>query len=132
MKESLTLSAIFAVAPERVYKAWLNSREQSGMTGGVAMISAVEGGTFTAWDGYISGKNIELLPYSKIVQSWRTTEFDDEDEDSRLEITFKQVNEGCEITLHHTNIPEGQTQYKKGWEEYYFTPMKKYFGRERG
>lgn len=132
MKESFTISTVILATPEAVYKVWLNSRLHSMMTGGEAKVSAEKGKTFIAWDGYISGKNIELLPHSKIVQSWRTTEFDDEDEDSRVEIILESVAEGCKITLIHTNIPEGHTQYKKGWEDFYFTPMKEYFGGEKG
>jgi len=132
MKESFTISTLIAATPVAVYKAWLNSRKHSAMTGGEAKVSALKGKTFTTWDGYISGKNIELVPHSQIVQSWRTTEFDDEDEDSHVEIILEPVAEGCKISLIHTNIPEGQTQYKKGWEDFYFTPMREYFTGERG
>lgn len=130
MKESLTLTLLLPVPPDKVYKAWLNSKEHSLMTGGEAKITAAEGKSFTAWDGYISGKNIELIPSKKIVQTWRTTEFDEHDEDSNLEILLEPHAEGCKLTLHHTNIPQGQTQYKSGWLEHYFEPMKEYFRRK--
>ena len=66
---------------EKIYKAWLSGKQHTGMTGGPATASNKIGGTFTAYGDYISGKNIELVPFSKIVQSWRTTEFSDDEND---------------------------------------------------
>jgi activator of HSP90 ATPase len=46
-----------------------------------------------------------------------------------LEILFEPDGKGTRITLIHTNIPENQAEgYEKGWEEFYFEPMKKYYG----
>ena len=97
------------------------------MTGGEAKCSNKVGGFFTAWDGYISGKNVELVENKKIVQTWRTTEFEDNDEDSILTIEMNKVPEGTELILSHSNIPQGQTQYEQGWVDHYFKPMKVFF-----
>ena len=85
------------------------------------------GNSFTAWDGYIWGKNIELKPNKEIVQSWRTSQFNENDEDSNLKIQLRELKNGTELTLVHSNIPEGETHYKEGWIEHYFEPMKNYF-----
>lgn len=127
MKESLELRYNFKVKPSEIYKAWLDSTQHSKMTGGHAKCSNEIGGNFTAWDGYIEGKNIDLKPNREIIQSWRTSEFDMNDEDSKLLIRLKEIENGTELTLIHNNIPEGQTQYTKGWIEHYFIPMENYF-----
>jgi activator of HSP90 ATPase len=127
MRETFELKETFNVKPSVIYKAWLNSEEHSKMTGGEAQCSNEIGGTFFAWDRYISGTNKSLRINEEIIQSWRTFEFKDTDEDSELIIRLKEIQEGCELTLIHTNIPEGQTQYKQGWIDNYFTPMKNYF-----
>ena len=115
-------------SPERIYKAWLSSKEHSAFSGGKAVVSSKVGGKFTAWDGYISGRNIQLRPGKRIVQSWRTTEFPNDAPDSRLEIIFIQAKQGTKITLNHTRIPSGQAgEYRQGWKDYYFEPMKQYF-----
>jgi activator of HSP90 ATPase len=128
MKESITLTEVFAVPPAVLYAAWLDSAQHSAMTGGAAECSELPGASFTAWDGYISGQNLELVPHEKIVQAWRTEEFDESDEDSLLTLTLRAVEEGTALTLIHTEIPEGQTQYAQGWVDHYFLPMKDYFG----
>ena len=41
-----------------------------------------------------------------------------------LTIELTENSEGnTELTLTQTNIPEGQTQYEKGWGDNYFNPM---------
>ncbi|MBF6605691.1 MAG: hypothetical protein IVW53_08950 [Chloroflexi bacterium] len=34
---------------------------------------------------------------------------------------------GTLITLHQTNIPEGQSGYEQGWRDNYFDPMRAFF-----
>jgi activator of HSP90 ATPase len=122
-----TLKTIIPAKPQEVYSAWLNSEEHSYMTGGEAVVSNKVDETFTAWDGYIEGRNIQLELNKRIIQSWRTSEFDEKDEDSQLEVLFNDISNGTELTLIHTNLSDNVEQYKKGWEEHYFEPMKVYF-----
>ncbi len=129
--DAFTVTATITASPQTVYSAWLSSKGHTDMTGGTAKCSAQAGGAFTAWDGYITGKNLELVAGEKIVQTWRTTEFLDDDPDSQIELTLAQSESGTKLTLKHTGIPAGQGgDYKSGWTEFYFTPMKAYFGRK--
>lgn len=128
MTESISVSTVLPATPKQIYDAWLSSKGHSEMTGAEAKCTAKVGAAFTAWDGYIEGKNLELEQGKRIVQSWRTSEFPETAEDSRLEITLEKVKDGTKITLNHTNIPKGQgKQYKQGWHDHYFEPMKEYF-----
>ena len=130
MKESLTLTADFPVTPHRLYTAWLDSVEHGAFTGSKAEIDPGEGGSFTAWDGYIQGKNLELEPDHRILQSWRTTDFHKKDPDSLLEILLETQGDGTRLTMLHTLIPEGQSaEYRQGWKDYYFESMMKYFSK---
>lgn len=118
------------VTPKQVYDAFLSSKGHSGMTGGAANISAKTGATFSAWDGYITGKNLELVPGKLIVQAWRTSEFPDDAEDSqlRLELSATKDGKGTVLKMTHSNIPGGQEKmYGPGWHESYWEPMKAYF-----
>lgn len=130
MKESFVLKEIFAAKPSEVYEAWLDSTKHSKMIDGEAECTSTLGGTFSIWEGYIVGSNLELIPNTSIIQSWRASEFKQTDEDSRLTIHLKEVNDGTEFILEHTHIPQGQTQYKQGWLDYYLEPMKSYFNNK--
>jgi len=129
--EKIKLSEVFSINADELFNAWMNSKKHSDFTGGKVIIQSKVGGKFTAWDGYISGKTLELKPYSKIIQAWRTTEFPNYAPDSKLEILFDELKTGTRLTLIHSNIPEGQGKdYEKGWIEFYFEPMKLYFSKK--
>ncbi len=130
MSFEFSLSDVIPATPQEIYDAWLDSRGHGGMTGSKAHISAKAGAEFSAWDGYISGRNIKLEPGRRIVQSWRTTQFDKSDADSQIEVLLEPAEGGTKLTLRHSNVPNGHTSYRDGgWQEHYFEPMKKYFSR---
>lgn len=122
-----TVEEIIQTSPERLYNAWLDSDEHSEMTGGDALITDDPEDKFTAWNGYIWGTNLELRPFEYIKQSWRTTDFEDEQDYSTLEIFFEKVDEGTKVIIKHSGLSENDEKYKQGWIDNYFIPMKKYF-----
>jgi uncharacterized protein YndB with AHSA1/START domain len=129
--ESITLWEIFPASPREIYDAWLSSAHGK-MVGSTATVDPRVGGAFTAWDGYIRGTTLELEPYRRLVQAWRTTEFSAASPDSRLELLLEQVEGGTRLTIRHTEIPEGQGgSLEQGWIDHYFRPMKEYFARKR-
>jgi activator of HSP90 ATPase len=133
MENKFTLSDIIPATPEQIYKAWLSIDGHTKMTGSPAEVESSVKGKFTAWDGYISGETLELKPYSRIVQAWRTTEFPEGSPDSRVEILLESVKGGTKITIIHSNIPDDQADdYQQGWQDFYFKPMKSYFDKQSG
>jgi uncharacterized protein YndB with AHSA1/START domain len=63
MAEALKISVDLPVSPERAFRAWFDSYEHSQFTGSPAKIDPQVGGKFTAWDGYIQGKNVGENPF---------------------------------------------------------------------
>lgn len=132
MSYSFKLVSTIPASPEAVYDAWLDSAAHSAMTGGEATVSDKVGANFTAWDGYIRGKNIELVKGRRIVQSWRTSEFSDAEPDSTVTVTLAPAKGGAEVTLEHSNVPDDHRSYEDGgWEDNYFKPMKAYFSARK-
>ena len=131
MENGFTLSDIIPATPSDIYEAWLDSGGHTAMTGSPAHVDGRVGGTFSAWDGYIYGSTLKLAPNQRIVQAWRTSEFPDDAPDSRLEVLLEETRGGTTLTFVHTHLPEGQVDsYLQGLDDFYFTPMKKYFGTE--
>lgn len=129
MKKEIRLSCTFNASSKEVFEAWLDSEKHSSMTGGIAICSDKENQPFSAWDGYISGVNKKIVAFSSIIQSWRTTEFKEDDLDSELSIYLNDTPNGCVLNLIHSNISANQSDYEKGWIEHYFEPMKSYFNQ---
>ena len=129
-KEALRVSTTIPAAPTTVYLAWLSSEQHSAMTGGTAKIDPNVGGKFTAWNGYITGKLVALDLGRRIIMSWRTTDFPRDAHDSKVEVQFEALGGSTRITILHTDIPEGQgEQYRTGWNDKYFTPIRNYFSK---
>ena len=116
--------------PASIYRAWLSSEEHSAMTGADAVVDPVVGGEFTAWDGYITGRTLELEADRHIAQSWRTSEFTAQQADSRIDVRLDATAAGTLVTLTHSGVPADQLGYEQGgWEDSYFGPMREYFAR---
>ena len=98
MPFAFTLTDVIPATPQQIYDAWLDGRGHSKMTGSAAKAKPTEGAAFSAWGGYIKGKNLVPVPGRRIVQSWRTTKFTKQDPDSRIEVLLDAVPEG---TLGH-------------------------------
>ncbi|MFN8548532.1 MAG: SRPBCC domain-containing protein [Candidatus Eisenbacteria bacterium] len=117
----------FATTPRDLYATYLNSRAHSAATGGKARIRAVVGAPFSAWDGYITGQNLLLLPGRRIVQSWRARDWSRVELGSILILDFLAVPGGAELRLEHLRVPARHTrELARGWRDYYWTPWKAY------
>jgi activator of HSP90 ATPase len=126
--KTLKQKVIIPAAPEQVYEAIIDGEKHSKFTGSKATSEPKVGGKFTAWDGYIFGKHIELEKGKKIVQEWSTNEWPKGYPPSIFELRFKKVQDGTEIEMIHSKVPEEQADdYDQGWKDYYWTPLKKYF-----
>lgn len=127
----IEMNAFFNVAPDTLYAMWLDSKGHEELTGGEADIAAELGYSFTAWDGYIEGEITGLEEGVKVVQTWRTSEFDPTHEDSILEVGFIPENGGTRFTLNHKNLfSEAEVEkYTLGWQDHYFQPMSELFNQ---
>ena len=133
MANGFELSDVIPTTPKVVYDAWMSSTGHTAMTGSPAIVDPHIGGAFEAWDGYIVGRTLALEPGHRIVQSWRTSEFSEDEADSRIEVVLEPVAEGTRITIRHTDVPDGHPSYELDeWQERYFDPMRRYFSAEGG
>jgi len=118
--------------PSEVYHAYTDAAEHSAFTGSKATFKAKMGGKFTAWDGYIAGRNLQLEKGKRIVQEWVTAEWPAGFAPSTVELLLKKKDDGTELTMIHSNVPRQQAgSYREGWIEYYWKPLKEYFGKNK-
>jgi len=99
-------------------------------TGGEAKMheQAIEGGTFELLGGNITGKYLEVLPFTKIVQEWRLKSWP-AGVSSHVTISIKQTKEDTKIAIKQKGVPSKEVEStREGWQRYYFHAMKRSFG----
>src|SRR5271157_2725231 len=112
---------VIDATPEEVYEAFMDAKIHSKFTGSKATVVPKVGGKITAWDNYITGKNLELVKGKRIVQEWRTNEWPDGYPPSILTITLKKAGNKTELTMLHSKVPKAEMKsYADGWEEFYW------------
>src|SRR4030067_1186749 len=100
---SITQKVVIPATPEEVYDAFIDAKKHSAFTGAKATCDPKVGGEFTAWDGYILGRNLELEKGKRSGQEWITTEWPAGYAPSKLEFTFRKVKGGSEIKIINSN-----------------------------
>jgi activator of HSP90 ATPase len=126
MSKIIKQTVTFKATPHEVYETLMDSKKHAAFTGGKASISRRIGGSIMAYDNYITGKNIELVPDKKIVQDWRAVDWP-EDYFSRVTFELTAIPQGTRLDFTHADVPEGtEKEFTQGWIDNYWEPMKKY------
>ena len=124
MSKPILQTVSFPVPAHEVYEALMDSKKHAAFTGGAAEISREVGGAFSAYDGYISGQNLELVPDRKIVQSWRAMDWE-QDIFSTVTFELTPVPGGTRLDFTHSGVPDGtEAEFSQGWIDNYWEPMK--------
>jgi activator of HSP90 ATPase len=114
----------FKATPREVYEALMDSEKHSDFTHSEAKISRHVGGEISAYDGWIEGKNVELLPDKRIVQQWRGADWP-KGHFSMATFELKEVDHGTELSFSQEGVPEDfYEDISQGWVDHYWTPMK--------
>lgn len=140
--ESIHMEPIFNASRKRVYEALTDARQfdkvvqlSDAMKGGMppaaapTSIKAEAGSAFALFGGYVTGRQIEIVPNQRIVQAWRSgswdagsysiAKFELVDQDSRTKIVFD-----------HGGFPIGQAQHlADGWRVNYWEPLAKFLAQ---
>lgn len=122
---------MISATPKEIYTLWLDSKQHGALTGTEALISPKVGGSFMVFDGWATGKNIELVPNKKIVQSWHAQDWPDTVQ-STITVTLLPAKGGTKLLFQHEGVPKrfGKS-IAQGWEDYYWKPMKKHFEKSK-
>lgn len=127
--KTIRQTVLIDATPKELYEAILDPKIHAKFTGAKATGSMKPDGKFTAYDGYISGVNLELEENKKIVQQWTSTDFS---KDHFTEATFEFLPQerGTKLVFAQKNVPEeNYKEIAQGWRDYYWTPLKSWFGQ---
>jgi uncharacterized protein YndB with AHSA1/START domain len=129
----------FNASPKRVYDAltdetqfnkvmMLSDAMRGGMPAGAAptKISFEAGGSFTLFGGVISGRHIELVPNTRIVQAWRPSDWKP-GVFSVAKFELAPGHVGTVLTFEHSSFPDAAAAHlAEGWDSNYWEPLTKY------
>jgi activator of HSP90 ATPase len=118
------------VSPKEVYEMFTDPKKHGAFTGGKATGKAEVGGKFTAWDGNIFGKYLELEDGKRFVQEWNDTDFPQDGQPWKLELCFNNVPEGTEVVMALSGVGEELAdEMPANWTQYYWDPLKDYLSK---
>jgi uncharacterized protein YndB with AHSA1/START domain len=127
VQQTVTLPA----SPRSLYSMYLDAEQHAAFTGGGEVrISPTPGTEWSAFGGRIHGRMLALSPDRLIVQSWRSFEWQEEDLDSVLVLTFWPEAAGGRVELTQANVPDSLHQnLMAGWPTRYWDPWRAYLER---
>ena len=123
---------IFDAEPQGVFDALMVSRKHAAFTGSAASIHPRIGGSFSCYDGYITGFTIELEPSKRIVQVWRSRGWP---KGTYSIVTFELKHKGprkTELRFSQSGVPASDyAQKQKGWRTHYWEPLSAFLRRQK-
>jgi len=139
--ESIHQEPVFKASRKQVYETLTDAKQfdkvvqlsaamKSGMPPGAKPpeIGAEAGGAFSLFGGYITGRQVELVPNERIVQAWRAGGWGP----GIYSIArFELVEQGSrtKIMFDHTGFPKGDAEHlAEGWKMNYWEPLDKFLG----
>jgi activator of HSP90 ATPase len=122
----------FSASPEQVYNAIMSSALHSEFTQSESVIGEKPGDSYSAYDGYIQGHIMELVPHKRIMKTWIAHEEGwPEDHVSEVKFEFFPNDRGTEMHFTHYGVPaEKFENFRDGWKEHYWEPMQEMFEKK--
>ena len=129
MPTTISQKVTLGARPGKVYEALMESRQHAKFSGVPAKISTKVGGAVSAYGGHISAINLELKPGKCIVQAWRAGDWP-VDKWSVVTYRLKAAKGGkTALSFVQTGVPaQKYGSIAKGWKDFYWSPLNKYFG----
>ncbi len=138
-EEAIHQERVFKASRKRVYEALTDAKQfqkvtmlsaavQSGMAKGniPAEITAEPGGPFKLFNGFIMGRNLELVANERIVQAWRVAYWP-QGAWSLAKFVLVEQGSDTKLVFDHTGFPKGDADHLlEGWNGNYWEPLAKF------
>lgn len=137
--ESIHQEQVFNASPSRIYEALTNaaqfdkvSKLSAAMKSGMApateptKINPIAGGAFSLFGGYVTGRNIELVPNKRIVQAWRAGSWD-RGIYSIAKFELVAQRSGTKLIFDQAGFPQSDAGHLvPGWHDNYWNPLARF------
>jgi activator of HSP90 ATPase len=114
--------------PDRIYELLTNGAKFGDATGKPGKGGGAPGAFFSLFDGWLQGRQVELVANERIAQAWRFMDWEPGIY-SAVRFELKPEGTGTRIILDQDGVPEAFHEHvKTNWDGFYFAPFKKHFG----
>ena len=126
--KNLKQTVRFSCSPSELYSLLLDSKKMSAIHSTKTTMTRRAHGSFTVFDGYCHGQNLELIEGKKIVQAWHFKEKGwPDDHFSTCTFLMEPSDHGTRLTFTQTEVPAiAYDSLREGWYTYYWDPIKAY------
>jgi activator of HSP90 ATPase len=130
MRSVIFQSIVLPASPETLFDMYLDPVAHAAFTGSPVEIGSETGDAFNAFGGVLTGEMLRIVCPTLIVQSWRSTKFNEDDVDSTLVLSFRPEGSQGRINLVHLDVPDHDYQgVTEGWKTHYWTPWRNYLSK---
>jgi activator of HSP90 ATPase len=127
---SIHQQASIAANPADVYAVLADADALSTLSGMRGQVARSEGDAFSAFDGHVVGRHIELVPNERIVQAWRFPQWEPGTY-SIVRFTMVPDNGGTRLILDQDGEPDDWHDHiQANWPTFYFNPLSRHFSAQ--
>lgn len=127
---SITQQALIAAEPAEVYAVLADADALSALSGMSGVPGRSAGEEFSAFDGNVTGRQIELVPGQRLVQAWRFPQFAP---GTYSMVSFSLTAEagGTRLVIEQHGEPDDWHDHiDANWPTFYLTPLENHFARQ--
>jgi uncharacterized protein YndB with AHSA1/START domain len=133
---SIQQQAVIPASPAQVYAVLADAETLSGLSGMSGQTGRSEGEEFAAFDGHVTGRQIELVPGERVVQAWRFPMWDP-GRYSVVRFTLAPEDGGTVLVIDQDGEPDGadaigchrtwHDHLDANWPTFYVAPLTRHF-----
>ena len=105
MRTIISQAVVLPAPAESLFAMYTDPAKHAAITGAPVAISVEPGSPFRAFNGALTGATLQIIPQRLVIQSWRSTKFNDADPDSTLILAFTPEETNGRIDLVHLDVP---------------------------
>jgi uncharacterized protein YndB with AHSA1/START domain len=141
--EAIHQEVTFNAPPARVYEALTDAKQFNKVVQLSAAVKSMAvgskpvemsrepGSAFSAFGGYLSGRQIELVSNQRIVQAWRAGGWSPGIY-SIVRFELSAQGSGTKLVFDHTGFPQGDAVHLlAGWNGNYWEPLAKFLAQSQ-
>ena len=127
---SITQQALISAEPAEVYAILADASALSALSGMGGVPGHSAGEEFSAFDGHVTGRQIELVPGERVVQAWRFPQWAP-GTFSMVSFTLAAAAGGTRLVIDQHGVPDDWHDHvDTNWPTFYLTPLTTHFARK--